>query len=270
MDRLVELVPEPNLVWAGAVVGLVTLAVLLAVGRSRRQSDALPPRLTREFQRFRVCGRVVANPESERPVVFLTLPVSTAELPTGAHVKLRVAHEDGRLLTRSYTPTRFNAGLCEIMFRVYPHGFMTPSLALLRVGDTVEMMGPTGLERYGSHGPGTFSRSERVWRDISHVGMISGGTGITPMLQIANHVLHDPRDATQLSLVSFTNTVADIMLGETLRALAAASDGRLRLTFVASSATEEELMGNRDVVRGSMRTLSADKLAGLIVTIFFL
>ena len=113
---------------------------------------------------------------------------------------------------------------------------MSTHLGGLRVGDAVEMIGPTGIERYGARGPGTFSRGAQEWRGISQVALVSGGTGITPMLQIANHVLRDPRDATRLSLVSFTTTAADIMLEDALRALAAASAGALTLTFVASQA----------------------------------
>jgi ATP-dependent Clp protease protease subunit len=40
---------------------------------------------------------------------------------------------------------------------------MTQHLARLRVGDALEMKGPTGLERYGERGPGSFSRGERAW-----------------------------------------------------------------------------------------------------------
>jgi len=248
-----------------AAASTAALGAALALGLLARRRARAAPELTRDWQRFRVSGRVVANPESERPVVFLTLHVSTASLPTGAHVKLRALDAAGREVVRSYTPTRFHSDECELMFRVYPGGAMTPLLERLRVGDSVEMMGPTGLERYAPEGAGSFARgSARVWRGIEHVGMISGGTGITPMLQVANHVLQDPLDATRLSLLSFTNTVPDIMLGETLRALAAGSRGALRLAFVATHAREDELAAHADVARGSMRSMGADELERLL------
>jgi len=239
------------------------LGIFLAVFLFYRRSQA--PALTREWQSFRVSDRFVANPNSNRPVVFLTLHVSTLELPTGAHVKLRAFKENGTEIIRSYTPTRFNKGECEIMFRVYENGAMTSLLQKKRIGDKVEMMGPTGLERYATEGAGTFSRgSGKVWTGIKYIGMISGGTGITPMLQISNHVLQDKFDKTKLSLLSFTNNVEDIMLADTLRSLALNSNGSLNLSFITTHVTTEELSKYSDVIRGSMRSISADDLERLL------
>ena len=220
------------------------------------------PPLTRVYASFPIIARRVVN-AGERPVIFLTLRVSTASLPTGAHVRIR-ASIGGEGVVRSYTPTRFNAGECELMFRVYEGGPMTNYLASLKVGDVVAMQGPTGLERYAPAGPGTFSRAERVWKGITHVALVSGGTGITPMLQIANHVLQDAADKTKLSLVSFTTTVNDIMLGDELRALAEASRGALRLKFVASNASPAQIRGAPDVHQSSMRLLTSDSLRELL------
>ena len=258
LGELARLEPRALLAAAGAALALPAAALLLW-----RRRGASRPHLTREFRRFPVIAREVAN-GGDRPVIFLTLGVSTAGLPTGAHVKLRAA-VGGAEVVRSYTPTRFHRGECELMFRVYEKGPMTTHLAALRVGDSVEMMGPTGLERYAPNGPGTFARgSSQEWSGITHVGLVSGGTGITPMLQIANHVLQDPGDATRLALLSFTTTPADIMLEGTLRDLAAGSAGALSLTFVASHATDEELRARPGLVRASMRALDADALAALL------
>lgn len=38
-------------------------------------------------------------------------------------------------------------------------------------------------------------------RNVKKIGMIAGGTGITPMLQIVSAVLRDPDDKTTLSLL---------------------------------------------------------------------
>jgi cytochrome-b5 reductase len=262
--QLLRLEPRTAALAALALAALAALAALLALRAARARAA---PQLTREFQRFTVSERVVANPaNAARPVIFLTLRVSTASLPTGAHVKLRApAGPGGAAVVRSYTPTRFRRGECELMFRVYEGGPMTQHLHGLRVGDSVEMMGPTGLERYGLAGPGTFARgTSHEWAGISHVGLIAGGTGVTPMLQIANHVLQDPRDATRLSLLCFTTTPDDIILEEALRALAARSAGQLRLTFVASHASEAELRARPGLRCASMRALDAAALEEML------
>ena len=84
------------------------------------------------------------------------------------------------------------------------------------------------------------------------------------MLQITNHVLQDKSDSTQLSLLSFTNTVDDIMLGDTLRSLSKDSKSSFKLTFVTSHASADELSLYSDVVRGSMRTMSIVELSNLL------
>jgi len=242
--------PDPLHVLAAAALLLVAV---LALALARR-----PPALSRTWARFPIIARRVVT-TGARPVIFLTVRVSTASLPTGAHVKVR-ATIDGVAEIRSYTPTKFDGGVCELMFRVYENGPMSSHLGGLRVGDAVEMIGPTGLERYGERGPGSFSRGAQAWRGMTHVALVSGGTGITPMLQIANHVLGDPRDATRLALVSFTTSADDVMLEDTLRGLAAASRGALALTFVASARKP----ARADVATGSMRELTPEGLAKLL------
>ena len=265
---------------AAAAAVLTPLAVALLAGwRPAALFGPRRPELSRDWQRFPVVGRLVANPHSARPVVFLTLGVSTESLPTGAHVKVRRpagvfvggAGGGGAECIRSYTPTRFDRGQCELMFRVYEGGPMSTYLASARVGDFVEMMGPTGLERYAPEGvPGTFSHGPaRQWAGITHIAMVAGGTGITPMLQIANAVLqgHPRGDVTLLSLIAFSTGLDDILLEGQLQALAAGSKGQLRLTFAASGASDAQLAarpGPRDAVRASMRSLSAAQLAELL------
>ena len=252
------LLPSTPLV-ALACAACLLLVLYLARGRLRL---LFPPTLSPDFRSFPVVARLVAN-KGDRPVIFLTLGVSTASLPTGAHVKIR-AVIGGAVVVRSYTPTKFHKGLCELCFRVYPGGPMSTFLAQLRVGDSVEMKGPTGLERYGEEGPGTLSRGGASWRGVGHLALVAGGTGITPMLQIANHVLQDGADATQMSLLSFHNSYEDILLSGTLRGLAAGSGGGLRLKFVCSNVGGKELLAHGDVARGSMRALSGKQLAALL------
>lgn len=43
-------------------------------------------------------------------------------------------------------------------------------------------------------------------------GMIAGGTGITPMYQVAAAILKDPRDVTQLSLIFGNLSEEDILI----------------------------------------------------------
>ena len=59
------------------------------------------------------------------------------------------------------------------------------------MGDDLDISGPWGMTEY--IGRGTFKlRGKAVQK--KHVGMIAGGTGITPMLQIIRAIMRDPLD----------------------------------------------------------------------------
>ena len=87
----------------------------------------------------------------------------------------------------------------------------------LSVGDSLDISGPWGVIQY--NGRGSWLYGKREISKISHLGMMAGGTGITPMLQIITAVLKDPRDTTKLSLLFANQTQADILVREHLEDL---------------------------------------------------
>ena len=226
------------------------------------------PALTRTYARFPVIEKRIVSDNPERPVMFITFGVSTASLPTGQHVKVRMTI-DGEVVERPYTPARFEPPECELLLRVYPQGKMSRYLYGLQVGDTVEMRGPVGHLKYGSDGPGSFLRGrQKKFEGVTHIAMIAGGTGITPMLQLINHCLQDERDATALRLVEANSCVDDIMMHDELRALATGSAGQLELLFTVSKLTAKERRAARNahLVEQSLR--SAVKYGTILRTAF--
>lgn len=53
-----------------------------------------------------------------------------------------------------------------------------------------------------------------------HLGMLAGGTGITPMLQIIRAIVKNPKDKTKVDLIYANVNVDDILLREELDSLA--------------------------------------------------
>ena len=54
---------------------------------------------------------------------------------------------------------------------------------------------------------------------VREIGMLAGGTGITPMLQIIRAILKNPNDITRVSLIYANVTPDDILLREDLENL---------------------------------------------------
>jgi len=80
-------------------------------------------------------------------------------------------------------------------------------MAALVPGATIKVKGPKGQMRY----------SPNMVREI---GMLAGGTGITPMLQIIRAIMKNPEDRTRVNLIYANVTEDDILLREDLENLA--------------------------------------------------
>ncbi len=66
-------------------------------------------------------------------------------------------------------------------------------------------------------------------------GMLAGGSGITPMYQVAMAILKDPSDKTRISLVYGNLTVDDIMLKTELDELAAQHPQQFSVFYVLNT-----------------------------------
>jgi cytochrome-b5 reductase len=148
------------------------------------------------------------------------LPVASCLL-----VKAPIGSDDGqggrKAVLRPYTPTTLpgSKGELELVVKSYPTGVMSKHLASLKPGDSLDFKGPIAKFPY--------KPNERA-----HVGMIAGGTGITPMLQVIEHALRDGSDKTRFSLVFANVSEGDILLKKRLDALAAAHPSRLAVRYL--------------------------------------
>lgn len=151
------------------------------------------------------------------------LPESTdvIGLPIGQHVAIK-AVINGETVSRSYTPTSNNTdlGRLELVIKCYPDGLLTGKyLANLQVGDTVQFRGPKGAMKY----------SRGLCKKI---GMIAGGTGITPMYQLIRAICEDEADETEVSLVYANRAEGDILMRKELEAFAKAYPKKFRIWYM--------------------------------------
>ncbi|KAI7812095.1 putative NADH-cytochrome b5 reductase 2-like, partial [Triplophysa rosa] len=150
-------------------------------------------------------------------------------LPIGQHVYLS-AKVNGNLVIRAYTPVSSDEdqGYVDLVVKVYhknthPNypdgGKMSQYLNDMKIGDTIDFRGPNGLLVYNGNGKFAIrpeKKSEPKVHKFRHVGMIAGGTGITPMLQLIRNITADTDDNTKCSLIFANQTEKDILLRKEL------------------------------------------------------
>ncbi|KAI9224252.1 NADH-cytochrome b5 reductase [Blastocladiella britannica] len=153
-------------------------------------------------------------------------PKARLGLPIGQHisVKARIAEKD---VLRSYTPVSSDddEGVLDLLIKSYPQGNVSKMFAELQLGDKVEIKGPKGQFKY-------------VPNMVREMGMIAGGTGLTPMLQVVKAILKNPDDKTKIKFIFANVNVEDILLKEQLDGLAAAHSDRFSIYYVLNNAPE--------------------------------
>lgn len=76
-------------------------------------------------------------------------------------------------IVRSYTPLTGDEvrGYFELLVKSYPQGNISQHFASLKIGQQIRVRGPKGAFMYSPN-------------MVRRLGMIAGGTGITPMMQV--------------------------------------------------------------------------------------
>ncbi|KAI8808344.1 putative NADH-cytochrome b5 reductase 1 [Cladochytrium replicatum] len=141
-------------------------------------------------------------------------------VPIGQHISIGT-EINGKMVSRSYTPVSTNAdkGYFDMVIKVYENGLISKHVGSLNIGDKANFMGPKGNFIY-------------VPNMVKEIGMIAGGSGITPMLQIIKAILANPNDKTTIKLMFANVTEQDIILRDEIDALVAKSEGRVDVLYV--------------------------------------
>jgi len=93
-----------------------------------------------------------------------------------------------------------------------------------------------------------------VSRRWASLGLVAGGTGIAPMLQIARMVLDDLHNPTLVHVLSINRRESDILVKDELDQLVAAHPDRLKVTY-SLTAPSAAWSGSRG--RGSLEIVQA-------------
>ncbi|KAI1369604.1 hypothetical protein F5Y08DRAFT_350281 [Xylaria arbuscula] len=183
---------------------------------------------TTTFQNLPLVKKDLVAPNTYRLLFDLPSPLSVLGLPIGQHLAI-TANVGGQKVTRSYTPISNNTdrGRLDLLIKCYPDGKLSGGyLANLSVGDEVQFRGPKGAMRY-----------KRGY--CKRIGMLAGGTGITPMYQLIRAICEDEQDTTQISLIYANRTEADILLRTELEVFARKYPNNLRLYYMLDNPSSE-------------------------------
>ncbi|KAM3520208.1 hypothetical protein MY4038_009507 [Beauveria bassiana] len=196
-------------------------------------------------------AKVLLSPNVYRFTFTLPTTDTILGLPIGQHVAIK-ADVAGESVSRSYTPVSNNAdrGVLELVIKVYPDGKLTSNyLANLDVGDEVLFRGPKGAMRY------TRGLAKKI-------GMVAGGTGITPMFQVIRAICEDDRDLTQVSLIYANRTEQDILLRKELDTFARRYPKQFKVFYLLDKPPEDWAYGTgyctQELIEEKLPSASAD------------
>jgi len=135
--------------------------------------------------------------------------------------------ESGELLEKSYSPVSHEdeQSTFELLVKAYPPrtgGGLGAFLCGLQPGESATMKVKPPRKIHGS------TAIHNRWK---HLGLVAGGTGVAPFVQVIRSLLAHPTDATRISLLGVNRHEEDILMRAELEALAAQHPSRLRLTY---------------------------------------
>lgn len=130
-------------------------------------------------------------------------------MPVASAVVVRAPiGEDGKPVVRPYTPLAGDdKGHFDLLVKKYEAGKMSKHIHELKLGESLEVKGPIAKIPY----------QPNKWKKI---GMIAGGTGLTPMLQVVHQIVKNPEDKTQVDFVFANIAEEDILLRKELDEMA--------------------------------------------------
>lgn len=212
------------------MVAVAVAVVAVAVGgalllrRSKRSKGCLDPE---NFKKFKLVEKTQISHNVAKFRFALPTPISVLGLPIGQHISCRGQDATGEEVIKPYTPTTLDSDLgnFQLVIKMYPQGRMSHHFREMKVGDYMSVKGPKGRFKY------------QVGQ-VRAFGMLAGGSGITPMFQVARAILENPNDKTKVHLVYANVTPEDILLKEELDSLAEEYPDRFKIFYVLNQPPE--------------------------------
>jgi len=185
-----------------------------------KKEVALNPK---EFIDFKLREIIDVNHNTKIFRFNLQTPETEVGLPVASCIVIKVPKggPDGKDVIRPYTPISSNEtkGYVDLMIKLYPNGIASNYIFNMKKGDTLAMKGPI---------PKIAIKSNMK----KEIGMVSGGTGLTPMIQVAREILKSPDNKTKISFIFANIAEEDILSRRELEELQAQHKNNFKVHYV--------------------------------------
>ncbi|KAG8756105.1 NADH-cytochrome b5 reductase [Serendipita sp. 396] len=168
-------------------------------------------------------------------------------------------NDKGEPVVRWYTPVS-DAGVpgeFTLMIKRYDDGKLTPYIHSLKEGDKLAFKGPIKKFAYKAN-------------EFEQVGLIGGGSGITPLYQIVRHALKDKSNTTKFTLLYGNLTEDDILLRRELDELKRQHPRTFDVVYFVDKKTtgDKEVQSGFIGIKDVKAYLPDPKVAGSKVKVF--
>lgn len=216
---------------AAATTSLVAGAMLIAActaNPANAQSDSSRVAVSKsEFTPLTVSSNVVVGKNVHKVTLDFPSPNDSLGMTTAGMLMVQGEKRDGSgTIARPYTPVSRNdtLGKLELIVKDYPNvGNVSSHICAAKPGDKLGVKG-------------CFTKIKVTPNKWKKVGMLAGGSGITPCLQVAEELLSSSDDKTEITLIFCNQTPQDIFLQDHIDALAAKSGGRFKVHYCVDKA----------------------------------
>ncbi|GMY23542.1 NADH--cytochrome b5 reductase 1 [Fagus crenata] len=212
-------IPHADLLGMAVALALVGIAAAYLYYNKKPEGSLNPEK----FIEFKLVKKTPISPNTAKFTFALPRRTSVLGLPVGQHIICRGKDSQGVEVIRPYTPITLdsNVGYFELVVK----GKMSHHFKEMREGDYLPVRGPKGRFKYN---PG----------HARALGMLAGGSGITPMFQLIRAILQNPKDKTNVHLIYANVMLDDILLKEDLDAFARKYPNRLKVYYVLNQPPE--------------------------------
>ena len=263
----------PEMLVAGVAVVVVILILVFLMGKPK-------PFLQQQDNKTKVAVPLIRRKALSPDTIELDFGLPTKDtvlgLPIGGCLKffmpnvtgVKAGEWNGRedreaqleIIERKYTPTSNDKmkGAFRMVIKVYEGdklpqfpdgGKMSQYFGNMKVGDKIDISGPWGMIEYT--GPGTFMAFKKPLKK-KHIGMMAGGSGITPMLQIVAAVCQNPADTTKCSLIFANKTEDDILCRDMLDDYAAKYPEKFTVHYTLDNPPKKGWKGSKGFITEAM------------------